>query len=121
MIFLFRSLNLDLTVTFTALTKQSLTVIRQDGGSERRYGHSDAQVSVARLSDVIPHGVADEKHRLRETGIYSDLIIKCGPYEHHVHRAIVCTRSEYFTAACKPDAFRVSESAPEDSKCISAH
>ena len=59
-----------------------------------------------------PHSATDgirayNLHRLLTTGIYSDLLIKCGPYEFNVHRAIVCTRSEYFTAACKPGAFKV--------------
>ena len=52
----------------------------------------------------------DEKCRLRRTGIYSDLVIKCGQLKLNVHRAIVCTRSEYFAAACKPNAFKVSGS-----------
>ncbi|KAI7200301.1 hypothetical protein KC316_g2264 [Hortaea werneckii] len=44
--------------------------------------------------------------KLLNTGEYSDLIIKCGLRTFKVHKAIVCARSEYFAAACKPDAFK---------------
>ncbi|RMX80324.1 hypothetical protein D0869_07633 [Hortaea werneckii] len=43
---------------------------------------------------------------LLDTGEYSDLTIKCGLRTFKVHKAIVCARSEYFAAACKPDAFK---------------
>ncbi|RMY31081.1 hypothetical protein D0866_07544 [Hortaea werneckii] len=44
--------------------------------------------------------------RLLDTGEYSDLTIKCGLRTFKVHKAIVCARSEYFAAACKPGAFK---------------
>ncbi|KAI7153323.1 hypothetical protein KC349_g8457 [Hortaea werneckii] len=44
--------------------------------------------------------------KLLDTGEYSDLTIKCGLRTFKVHKAIVCARSEYFAAACKPDAFK---------------
>ncbi|KAH7308609.1 hypothetical protein B0I35DRAFT_464184 [Stachybotrys elegans] len=40
-------------------------------------------------------------------GSYSDLVIKCGSDEHHVHRAIICPRSTFFAAACN-GAFKES-------------
>ncbi|KAI7376996.1 hypothetical protein KC336_g19652, partial [Hortaea werneckii] len=44
--------------------------------------------------------------QLLNTGKYSDLTIKCGLRTFKVHQAIVCARSEYFAAACKPGAFK---------------
>ncbi|KAI6799312.1 hypothetical protein KC363_g7669 [Hortaea werneckii] len=44
--------------------------------------------------------------QLLDTGQYSDLTIKCGLRTFKVHQAIVCARSEYFAAACKPGAFK---------------
>ncbi|KAK2123122.1 hypothetical protein NOF04DRAFT_1350382 [Fusarium oxysporum II5] len=38
--------------------------------------------------------------KLYETGTYSDLIITCGNDTYQVHKAIVCPRSSFFTAAC---------------------
>ncbi|KAK4245719.1 hypothetical protein C7999DRAFT_33934 [Corynascus novoguineensis] len=39
--------------------------------------------------------------RLYSSGEYSDLVISCRREEYHVHRAIVCTQSEFFAAACR--------------------
>ncbi|KAI7237999.1 hypothetical protein KC330_g2867 [Hortaea werneckii] len=47
--------------------------------------------------------------KLLDTGEYSDLTIKCGLRTFKVHKAIVCARSEYFAAACKPGAFKEGE------------
>ncbi|KAF4946276.1 hypothetical protein FGADI_11302 [Fusarium gaditjirri] len=38
--------------------------------------------------------------QLYETGTYSDFVITCGNDTYHVHKAIVCPRSSFFTAAC---------------------
>ncbi|CEI62390.1 unnamed protein product [Fusarium venenatum] len=38
--------------------------------------------------------------KLLDTGAYSDLTITCGTDTHAVHKAIVCTRSPFFAAAC---------------------
>ncbi|PNP79252.1 hypothetical protein FNYG_07328 [Fusarium nygamai] len=38
--------------------------------------------------------------KLYETEMYSDLIITCGWDVHKVHKAIICPRSSFFTAAC---------------------
>ena len=39
--------------------------------------------------------------RLHNDEEYSDLVIKCRGSTYNVHRAIVCTRSEFFAAACR--------------------
>lgn len=39
--------------------------------------------------------------RLREDEEYADLIIKCQGATYNVHQALVCTRSEFFAAACR--------------------
>lgn len=39
--------------------------------------------------------------RLRENEEYADLIIKCRDATYRVHQALVCTRSEFFAAACR--------------------
>lgn len=36
---------------------------------------------------------------LLSSGLYSDIDITCGPDVYHAHRAIVCTRSEFFAGA----------------------
>lgn len=46
---------------------------------------------------------------LHDIGVYSDLKIKCGTSAKDIHRSIVCTRSDFFGAACKPDAFKVRD------------
>ncbi|KAI7265124.1 hypothetical protein KC345_g8569 [Hortaea werneckii] len=48
----------------------------------------------------------DALRKLLETGEYSDLTIKCGDRTFKVHKIIICARSEYFAAACKPGAFK---------------
>ncbi|KAF2221710.1 hypothetical protein BDZ85DRAFT_320031 [Elsinoe ampelina] len=53
------------------------------------------------------HGSLVMLSGLRESGDYSDLIVKCGSKIHRVHKAILCSRSDYFKVACKPDAFKV--------------
>ncbi|KAF2014456.1 hypothetical protein BU24DRAFT_423391 [Aaosphaeria arxii CBS 175.79] len=46
---------------------------------------------------------------LYETGKYSDLTLVCGMKSYSVHRALVCSRSEFFEGACR-NPFRESES-----------
>lgn len=58
-------------------------------------------------SRIICSTAADGFFSLLDTGAYSDLTIRCGGYERKVHRAIICTRSDVFAAACKPNAFKV--------------
>ncbi|GKU04926.1 hypothetical protein FLAG1_07662 [Fusarium langsethiae] len=38
--------------------------------------------------------------KLLRTGVYSDLTITCGTDKYAVHKAIVCSRSSFFAAAC---------------------
>ena len=38
---------------------------------------------------------------------YSDITIRCGSAEYKLHRAIICPRSTFFTAACSGE-FMVS-------------
>ncbi|KAH7149118.1 hypothetical protein B0J13DRAFT_550713 [Dactylonectria estremocensis] len=35
-----------------------------------------------------------------ESGVYSDLLIKCGTDEYYVHKILLCTRSPFFAKAC---------------------
>ena len=37
---------------------------------------------------------------LLQTSQYSDLTVRCGGNEHHLHRAIICPRSNFFAACC---------------------
>ena len=39
--------------------------------------------------------------RLHDNSEYSDLVIECQGSIYNVHKAIVCTRSEFFAAACR--------------------
>lgn len=54
---------------------------------------------VRRSTQIYPQGT-HHVHRLFETGAYSDLTITCGEDRYAVHKAIVCTRSPFFAAAC---------------------
>lgn len=44
---------------------------------------------------------------LLDTGKYTDLKLVCGEMELKVHRAVVCTQSDFFDKACSSD-FKVS-------------
>ncbi|KAF2183554.1 hypothetical protein K469DRAFT_582595 [Zopfia rhizophila CBS 207.26] len=50
---------------------------------------------------------------LLELGKYSDLTIVCGMKRYSVHRAIICSRSEFFDGACR-NPFKESESGVID-------
>ncbi|KAK5170565.1 uncharacterized protein LTR77_005153 [Saxophila tyrrhenica] len=45
------------------------------------------------------------------TGAYSDLTIHCGEKSWAVHKVLLCSRSDYFKAACRPDAFKEGHDA----------
>ncbi|AEO55663.1 hypothetical protein MYCTH_2050467, partial [Thermothelomyces thermophilus ATCC 42464] len=51
--------------------------------------------------------------RLYSSGEYSDLVISCRGKEYHVHKAIVCTQSEFFSTACRT-SFKASEKGKID-------
>lgn len=44
------------------------------------------------------------------TGAYSDLEVRCGTYSGKVHKAIMCTQSEWFANAVKEERFLEGES-----------
>ncbi|KAF2868100.1 hypothetical protein BDV95DRAFT_157794 [Massariosphaeria phaeospora] len=50
---------------------------------------------------------------LFESGKYSDLTIVCGAKSYSVHRALICSRSEFFEGACR-NPFRESETGVID-------
>lgn len=47
---------------------------------------------------------------LLDTGEHSDLILRCSDGTvFNVHKAIVCSQSQFFRNACKPEKFKVSD------------
>ncbi|KAK4989806.1 hypothetical protein LTR66_003126 [Elasticomyces elasticus] len=40
---------------------------------------------------------------------FADLEVRCGPYRFKVHKVLLCTRSPWFAAACRKDAFKEGE------------
>ncbi|KAK5005799.1 hypothetical protein LTR28_007268 [Elasticomyces elasticus] len=40
---------------------------------------------------------------------FADLEVRCGPYHFKVHKVLLCTRSPWFAAACRKDAFKEGE------------
>ena len=53
--------------------------------------------------------LADLHHRLEHGKEHADLTIICQLQTFHVHKAIVCSRSSWFKAACRKGAFREGE------------
>jgi hypothetical protein len=55
--------------------------------------------------------------RLYRTREYSDLVVSCKGKEYHVHKAVLCPRSDFFAAACR-EGFKEGREAridlPED-------
>lgn len=51
-------------------------------------------------------GLSEVMKELWECGLsqkkYSDLVVKCGELDFHVHKIVVCSQSEFFENACKP-------------------
>lgn len=43
-----------------------------------------------------------------DTGLYSDLTLRCGSKGFKVHKAVVCAQSDFFSDACKLEGFKVS-------------
>lgn len=44
---------------------------------------------------------------LLQTSEYSDFIITCREKKYHVHKAILCPRSEFFSQLCKKGTWKV--------------
>ncbi|KAI6810336.1 hypothetical protein KC332_g11238 [Hortaea werneckii] len=57
------------------------------------------------------HASNEALQKLLDTGEYSDLTIKCGDRTFQVHKNIICTRSEYFAAACVTGTIELQSSA----------
>lgn len=51
-----------------------------------------------------------------DTGLYSDLTLRCGSKDFKVHKAVVCAQSEFFANACKPEGFKVSSFSSANSR-----
>lgn len=47
-------------------------------------------------------GLIRSNFGLLESGVYFDLTIACKGSEWAVHKAVVCPKSKYFAAVCKP-------------------
>ncbi len=47
------------------------------------------------------------RRRLYRNGAYSDLVVESADKQYRVHKAVVCTRSSFFAAACE-GPFKVS-------------
>ncbi|KAH7625221.1 hypothetical protein SMAC4_12941 [Sordaria macrospora] len=62
---------------------------------------SVAQTARGTVGDDPSKDLISSLKGLYSSGEYSDLVISCGGREYHVHRAIVCTQSEFFSAACR--------------------
>ncbi|KAF4467529.1 hypothetical protein FALBO_5593 [Fusarium albosuccineum] len=61
-----------------------------------------------RLDDTTNHALQNALKKI-DTGLYSDLEIKCGNKQYQVHKAIICPRSSFFRSACRTD-FREGQS-----------
>ncbi|KAI7500618.1 hypothetical protein KC367_g3498 [Hortaea werneckii] len=57
------------------------------------------------------HASNEALQKLLDTGEYSDLTIECGDRTFQVHKNIICTRSEYFAAACATGTIELQSSA----------
>jgi hypothetical protein len=55
---------------------------------------------------------------IHETSDYADLTILCGPKAFRVHKAILCPRSSFFTAACRHGKVSFSTSKRRTSKQV---
>ncbi|KAK2778393.1 BTB/POZ domain-containing protein [Colletotrichum kahawae] len=65
--------------------------------------------------------LVESLERLYTTGIYSDLTISSVAKTYSVHRAIVCPRSDFLTAACRSPFKESSDGSihlPDDEPCV---
>ncbi|RMZ15102.1 hypothetical protein D0862_01829 [Hortaea werneckii] len=56
--------------------------------------------------EVATDGLALAVSRLWEDRTHADLTIECHPRQWKVHKAILCSRSDFFKAACQPGRFK---------------
>lgn len=52
------------------------------------------------MADIQKDRVVAGNMSLLTSQLYSDITIHCGSEEYKLHRAIICPRSTFFTAAC---------------------
>lgn len=50
--------------------------------------------------DMHGHALLTSLSQLYRAGEFSDLLLRCGGREFHIHKAIVCPRSRFFARAC---------------------
>ena len=50
--------------------------------------------------DAPVSGLLSSNLKFLDSGKYSDLTLRCGEKEWHVHRVYLCGRSKFFAAAC---------------------
>ena len=71
-----------------------------------------------------PCALATSNAKMFKSGEFSDLTIRCGHDEYHLHRAIVCPKSDFLAAMCKGN-FAEGQSGiinlPDDDPAIFAH
>ncbi|KAF2431361.1 hypothetical protein EJ08DRAFT_184804 [Tothia fuscella] len=58
---------------------------------------------------MAPKGTESALHSIFDSGAYADATIRCGTREFKIHKAIVCTQSEFFVNAFKQQAFKEGE------------
>ncbi|KAK2777408.1 BTB/POZ domain-containing protein, partial [Colletotrichum kahawae] len=79
-----------------------------------------AQTAMASISRP-QKDLVESLERLYTTGIYSDLTISSVAKTYSVHRAIVCPRSDFLTAACRSPFKESSDGSihlPDDEPCV---
>ena len=52
------------------------------------------------MADIHKDGAVAGNISLLTSQLYSDITIRCSSVEYKLHRAIICPRSSFFTAAC---------------------
>ncbi|KAL9623594.1 MAG: hypothetical protein Q9160_002050 [Pyrenula sp. 1 TL-2023] len=62
--------------------------------------------------------------KILDTGRYSDMIVKCGRHTWHLHRAILCSQSEFFERMCESSFREATEQCvtlEDEDPFIAAH
>ncbi|KAK3946661.1 hypothetical protein QBC32DRAFT_357015 [Pseudoneurospora amorphoporcata] len=93
------------TKTTTPIRPYAQTTALGSGMAFTGFGGSPAssvtQIARGTAGDDPSKDLISSLKGLYFSGEYSDLVISCGGREYHVHRAIVCMQSEFFSAACR--------------------